>query len=824
MVNKVTKFVDVILPVAVPNLYTYRIPFDWNEQLAIGKRAIVQFGKKRLYSAIIANIHETPPTEYQAKYIESILDETPIVNSSQIKLWEWISEYYMCTIGEVMNAALPTGLKLVSTTKILLNEEIDFDIQQLSDKEYLIVEALQIQNVLEMKDVESILDIKTVYPIIKSLIEKEIVLVAEQLHEKYKPKLENYISLNPLYKNEEEIKQIFNDLERAPKQLEVFMLFLHEAKNNYDFEITKSKLTKLANTTSNTISAIVKKDYFIEEKKEKNRIIDYTGDIKEKKELTEFQEKAYQEIKGYFNENKPALLHGVTGSGKTEIYVKLIQEQLKENKQVLYLLPEIALTTQIISRLKFFFGDEIGVYHSKFNANERVEVWNELLKKENSRFKVIIGARSSIFLPFNDLGLIIIDEEHDSSFKQYDPAPRYNGRDAAIYLSGIHNSKVLLGSATPAIETYYNAKEGKYGLVELTKRFGNIKLPEILCADIQEATKKKKMTSHFSKFLLDYMKEYLENGEQIILFQNRRGYNPFWSCEDCGWSPQCKNCDVSMTYHKYSHLLKCHYCGYSIKPVSECKACGSSKLKMNGFGTEKIEDELSAILPDKVIKRMDLDTTRNKHGYQNIIDEFENKEIDILVGTQMVTKGLDFDNVGLVGVLNADTLLHYPDFRSFERSFQLLTQVSGRAGRKEKRGKVVIQTYSPNHWVIQKVIQNDYLGLYNQEILERRNFKYPPFYRLIKITIKHRDRSISQKGAKLLADSLKNKLGERVLGPETPHISRIKSLYINQIVIKYEKTLSPTKLKTYLQKVVNDLKKIKDYKSAVVVMDVDFYG
>jgi primosomal protein N' (replication factor Y) len=824
MANKITKFVDVILPVAVPNLYTYRVPFDWKEEIDIGKRVIVQFGKKRLYSAIIANIHEIPPAEYQAKYIESVLDENPIVNSIQINLWKWISEYYMCTIGEVMNAALPTGLKLISTTKILLNQEIILDVKALSDKEYLVVEALQIKHVLEMKDVESILDIKTVYPIIKALIDKEVVLVAEQLSEKYKPKLEGYISLPPNYKNEQEIKLIFEKLERAPKQLEVFMVFMQQAANDFDFEIIKSKLIKIATSTTPTVSSIIKKGFLTETKKEKNRIQSFDGDIKEKKELTNFQEKAYEEIKGYFKENKPALLHGITGSGKTEIYVKLIQEQLEQNNKVLYLLPEIALTTQIISRLKKFFGDKIGIYHSRFNANERVEVWNELLKKEKSRFQIIIGARSSIFLPFSNLGLIIIDEEHDASFKQYDPAPRYNGRDVAIYLSNIHKSKVLLGSATPAIETYYNAKEGKYGLVELTKRFGDIKLPEILCSDIQEATKKKKMTSHFSKFLLDYMKEYLSNGEQIILFQNRRGYNPFWSCEDCGWAPQCKNCDVSMTYHKYSHLLKCHYCGYAIKPVSDCRACGSSKIKMNGFGTEKIEDELSVLLPDKVIKRMDLDTTRNKNGYQNIIDAFENKEIDILVGTQMVTKGLDFDNVGLVGVLNADTLLHYPDFRSFERSFQLLTQVSGRSGRKGKRGKVVIQTYSPNHWVIQKVIQNDYLGMYKQEILERRNFKYPPFYRLIKITIKHRDKYISLNGSKLLAESLKKKLKERVLGPETPHISRVKNLYINQIVIKYEKNLSPTKLKAYLTKAVKDFKKIKDYKSAIIVMDVDFYG
>ncbi|MDC0015325.1 primosomal protein N', partial [Flavobacteriales bacterium] len=502
---------------------------------------------------------------------------------------------------------------------------------------------------------------------------------------------------------------------------------------------------------------------------------------------------------------------------------QLIQEELEKGNQVLYLLPEIALTTQIITRLRKKFGDKIGVYHSKYNASERVEVWNEMLKGKDSRFQIIIGARSSVFLPFSNLGLTIVDEEHDASYKQQDPAPRYQGRDASMYLANLHGAKVLLGSATPSIETYWNAKEGKFGLVTLTERFGDVKMPNIVISDLQEATKKKKMKSHFSQFLVDNMQSYLDNKEQIILFQNRRGYNPSWLCEACGWVPQCKNCDISLTYHKYTHQQKCHYCGYTEKPITKCKACGSNSLKMQGFGTEKVEEDLSLFFPKSSVKRMDYDTTRNKNGYQNIIDDFEQGVIDILVGTQMVTKGLDFDNVGIVGVLNADSLLHYPDFRSYERSFQLLTQVAGRAGRKEKQGKVVIQTYSPDHPVIQKVIDNDYHGMYEQEIEEREKYGYPPFYRLIQLTIKHRERERSEEAAKELGKLLKKQLGARVLGPETPAISRVKNLYINQIIIKYERKISPLKLKTFIQDTVGKFNNQPYYKSVRVMIDVDFY-
>ncbi len=819
MTNRVTLFADIILPLPIPNLFTYRIPLELNDSVEVGKRVIVQFGKKKLYSGIVAAIHENPPKAYQAKYVDSILDEAPIVNDSQLEFWKWISSYYLCNIGEVMNAALPTGLKLVSKTKIILNESSEIDWKQLSDKEHLILEALEIRNILELSEVESILELKSAYSIVKSLLEKNYIVVAEQVQEKYKPKLEKIIQLPDNF-GEEQVKIAFEKLERAPKQLEAFMMFMH--LQNQHPEIGKKKLIREANTNSATIKQLVLKGYFEETAKEESRI-----SIKSKEEeidsLTPIQEEALEKITNSFQKKQTVLLHGVTGSGKTEVYIQLIKEQIDKGNQVLYLLPEIALTTQIISRLRKKFGDKVGVYHSKYNSNERVEVWNEMLKGKESRFQIIIGARSAVFLPFQNLGLLIVDEEHDSSYKQHDPAPRYQGRDSAIYLAGLHGAKVLLGSATPSIETYWNAKEGKFGLVSLTERYGDVKMPEIVISDLKEATKRKKMKSHFSQFLLDNIQSYLDNKEQIILFQNRRGYNPSWLCESCGWVPQCKNCDISLTYHKYTHLQKCHYCGYTEKPISKCKACGSNSLKMQGFGTEKVEEDLSIYFPKNSIKRMDYDTTRNKNGYQHIIDDFEQGAIDMLVGTQMVTKGLDFDNVGIVGVLNADSLLHYPDFRSYERSFQLLTQVAGRAGRKEKQGKVIIQTYSPEHPVIQKVIENDYLGMYEQEIEEREKYGYPPFYRLIKLTIKHREREKSAEGAYELCKLLKKQLGARVLGPETPAISRVKNMYINQILIKYERKISPLKLKEFIRNTVGKFNSQRHYKSLRVVIDVDFY-
>jgi primosomal protein N' (replication factor Y) len=539
------------------------------------------------------------------------------------------------------------------------------------------------------------------------------------------------------------------------------------------------------------------------------------------KELSSSQKVALDEINTSFEKFNTTLLHGVTGSGKTEIYVQLIQEQLDLGKQILFLLPEIALTTQLIQRLSAYFGDQIGVYHSKFNQNERVEIWNHVLANDPNRYRIVLGARSSVFLPFRDLGLIIIDEEHESSFKQYDPSPRYNARDAAIVLAHYYGAKVLLGSATPAIETYYNAKQGKYGFVELHNRFGGIQLPEIFCADVKKERRQKSMHSHFTTYLIDEMRATLNRGEQIILFQNRRGYTPMWSCEICNWTPKCKNCDVSLTYHKQTNSLKCHYCGHSSPPVGSCSACGSNRLKMVGFGTEKVEDELSLVFPDKTIKRLDLDSTRSKNAYEVIINDFEQRNIDILIGTQMVTKGLDFDNVSLVGILDADMLLNRPDFRAFERSYQLMSQVAGRSGRKGKRGNVIIQTGDPDHWVIQKVINHDYKGFYESEVIERKNFFYPPYYKLIEFTLKHKDEYVVEKGAADLAGSLRDVFKERVIGPEFPVVRRIQNLYLKQIKLKLERDVSDKKIKERIQQLLDEFYSVPLNKSIRIIVDVD---
>jgi primosomal protein N' (replication factor Y) len=817
-----TYFVDVILPVPIPKMYTYRVPFELNDQMVVGQRVVVQFGRNKLYTALVRKIHENVPS-YTAKYLESVLDETPIIVEQQFKLWEWMSSYYMCCIGEVMAAALPGSLKLASESNIVLNPDFQRNYEDLSDKEYLITEALEIRNILSLKEVSEILEQKTVHHIIKSLIEKRVVLIEEELKEQYKPKKQSFVRLTPEVENEDRLKEAFDQLSKAPKQLEVLMIYLQMCKRYEEepTEVKRTQLQKAAGATASVVNQLAKKGIFEIYEKEIGRLGRYEGDVSSAKELSEHQQEALKGIEEQFEEKDVVLLHGVTSSGKTEVYVDLIEKALEKGKQVLYLLPEIALTTQIINRLRLYFGDRIGVYHSKFNQNERVEVWNKVLQHKKGDFDIILGARSALFLPFSNLGLIIIDEEHENTYKQYDPAPRYHARDSAMILARLHGAKTLLGSATPSIESAWNAHEGRYGKVMLTKRFGGVQLPEIQCADVKEETRKKLMKSIFSSFLLNEMKAALEKGEQIILFQNRRGYAPMWNCEVCGWAPQCIRCDISLTYHKHAHTLKCHYCGYNIQPPKRCDACGSGKLKMIGFGTEKIEEELAIFLPDVRIARMDLDTTRSKNSYQRIINDFEDKAIDVLVGTQMVTKGLDFDNVALVGILNADSMLAFPDFRAFERSYQLMAQVSGRAGRKKKRGKVIIQTYAPNHWIIQKVMSNDYEGMYAQEIIERKNFHYPPFFRLIRLTIRHKDPDLVDYASDKLAEMLRNVLGRRVLGPEFPLVSRIKNYYNKNILIKIERQAAVSKAKEVIEKQLLDFQSEKEFKPVRVIIDVD---
>ncbi|MEJ6756314.1 MAG: primosomal protein N' [Crocinitomicaceae bacterium] len=825
MSERKTLFVDVILPIPIRKEFTYRVPFELNDAIFTGARVVVPFGKSKLITGIITSVHENIPQEYQAKFIEHFLDERPIINPNQYTFWKWISSYYMAPIGDVMNAALPANFKLASETKIVIHPDYNIDQKLLTDREYEIVSALEMKEVLDLKEISEIIRIKTVQPIIKALIDKKAVLSLEELNEKFTPKTAVHIRLSDQYNNENKLTDFIGSIDgikSKEKQMNALLSLLRHI--DLQSEIPDSVLRNLImqdHISMSSLNTLEKNGIIVQEKLEISRFEsnDYEGS--EFKELSESQKVALDEVHNGFDQGKVALLHGVTGSGKTEIYVQLIQEQLDLGKQSLFLLPEIALTTQLIQRLSAYFGEQVGVYHSKFNQNERVEIWNHVLNNDPNKYKIVLGARSSIFLPFSNLGLIIVDEEHESSFKQYDPSPRYNARDCAIVLSKLHKANILLGSATPSIESYYNAVTEKYHLVTLRDRFGANQLPEIFCADLRKERRQKSMQSHFTSYLMENIRESLNLGEQVILFQNRRGYTPLWMCEICNWTPKCVNCDVSLTYHKHSNNLKCHYCSYTTKPVGSCKACGSNRLKMLGFGTEKIEDELSVIFEDKTIKRLDLDTTRSKNAYANILNDFDNGMIDILIGTQMITKGLDFDNVNLVGILDADMLLNRANFRAFERSFQLMTQVAGRSGRREKRGKVIVQTGDPDHWVIEKVIGHDFVGFYNSEIIERKNFFYPPYFKIIEITLKHKNENELNRAAAELAEKLRGTFKERVLGPEFPSVKRIYNLFLKKITIKVERDANDKKVKERIHLIMDEFFSAPLNKSIRSIVDVD---
>ncbi|MEA2105642.1 MAG: primosomal protein N' [Bacteroidota bacterium] len=817
-------FVDVILPLPLKQLFTYSIPKPLEKSVTTGKRVIVQFGRRKIYAAIIHTIHCKKPADYETKDILSVLDDKPIVNESQLKLWQWIADYYMCSLGEVFKAALPSGLKLESETKVIYNAK-NIKNEIFTSTESLVLDFLERTNIAKVNDIAQALNKKDALPIIKSLIDKKAVILEEKLKESYKPRTETYIELHESITTEKQLNEAFDSLKKAHRQLDVLISFIHlsgKFSKKEPAEVSRQSLIKKTGANHQNIQSLIKKNILTEYKKTASRLDYSSTNVKEAKQLSIAQEQAYQSIQKHFDEKQVVLLHGVTSSGKTEIYIQLIQEQIEQGKQVLYLLPEIALTAQIINRLKSVFGNRVGIYHSKFNDGERVEVYQNVLKStKESHYDIILGVRSSLFLPFSNLGLIIIDEEHENTYKQYDPAPRYNARDTAIVLAQIHHAKVLLGTATPSIESYFNAKTDKYGLVELNSRFQEIKLPEIILSDTLNARKKKQMKSHFSPILLDNIKQSLENNEQIILFQNRRGFAPFLECETCGWIPYCTHCDVSMTYHKQHNELVCHYCGYTIKNPKVCKACGNASLTTRGFGTEKIEDEIKIFFPDAKVKRMDLDSTRSKYAYENIIAGFEQGKTDILIGTQMISKGLDFDNVALVGILNADNMLNYPDFRAFERSYQLMAQVSGRAGRKNKQGKVIIQTSHPEHQILQFVLDNKYQEMYKSQLFERKNFNYPPFCRLIYISIKHKKADVVDKSSNFLANNLKKIFGKRVLGPESPVISRIQNMYIKKILIKIERQRSFKKAKKLLDEQIIQLITMENYKTIQVSIDVD---
>ena len=835
--ERITLFAEILLPLPIPGAYTYRIPFELNEKVKVGQRAVVQFGKIKIMSGLIISLSKNVPDCTNIKYIIDILDDEPVINQNQLKLWNWISSYYLCYLGEVMQAALPSALKLSSESKISLDDDYKLDSENLSDNEFLIVEALQIQPQLTITEVSKIIGYKKVMPIIKTMIEKKIIVMQEELQQKYKAKYERYVRLSNTYRDDAAMQELMDSLsKRAYKQLEMLMAFF-VLGGSADNDVLVSELMKKVNASSSIMSAMVEKGIFESYQKRVSRLKEYKALTSvDTIQFTEKQQEAFDDIHKGFDEKKPVLLHGVTASGKTEIYIKLIQEAIDEGKQVLYLLPEIALTEQIINRLKKYFGDKVGVYHSRYDNNERVEIWQQVMNFRNSgvqefrnsrkvgqgsKYQIIIGSRSAIFLPFNDVGLIIVDEEHDGSFKQIDPAPRYSARDLAVVMSKMFHARLVLGSATPSFESYFNAKQNKYHLVTITERYGGVEMPEIIVDDMRIETRRKTMQANFGKVLIDTMNKTLEEKNQVILFQNRRGFSLRIECDHCNYIPQCINCDVSLTYHKNQNILKCHYCGYTSNVPAECPSCRSTDLKMHGYGTERIEDDLKIVFPEANSARLDLDTTRTKNSYQYILEQFQNKETDILVGTQMVTKGLDFDSVKTVGILNADNMLTFPDFRAYERSFQLMEQVSGRAGRKGDKGKVIIQTFQPQHQVIQSVMSHDYVRFYEEQMPVRRQFNYPPYSRLILIRLKDVDSMKLNKAADELARAFRYAFKDNVLGPEYPIVSRVKNLYIKQMIIKINKDLYSNKVKDFIKGTIENFKHNNEFKSVKIQIDVD---
>ncbi len=816
------KYIDVIVPLPLGGTFTYSVPDEWADAVRIGMRVVVPFGKKKMYTAIVSILHtHKPELLYEVKDVICLLDNQPVLRYPQLKFWEWIGAYYQAYPGDVYQAAVPAGLKLESETLVCINP--DFEAEHiLSEKEQRILDALSDGKPVNVAELNKVTEIRDVLPTLKMLLEKGAVEVSEELTEKFRAKTDTFVRLSEAARHEEKLRRIFDELGRAKKQLDVLMMYIDLSKcliPAKQREVTRKELLEKSGASPAVLAALVERGVLETYLKEIGRLDISDLPTNAVYTLNEFQQTALSSIEKQFKEKPVVLLHGVTSSGKTEIYIHVIQKVLDEGKQVLYLVPEIALTTQLTSRLKRVFGKRLGVYHSKFSDAERVEIWNNVLNDKS--YEVIIGVRSSIFLPFRQLGLVIVDEEHESSYKQYDPAPRYNARNAAIVLASMHGAKTLLGTATPSIESYFNAETGKYGLVELHQRHEEMQLPEIVVVDTKEAYHKKRMEGHFSDVLLEKIAKALGNNEQIILFQNRRGYAPYIECKGCAYVPKCKNCDVSLTVHKVFNTLTCHYCGYTEPIPTICPVCKTPNLNTKGFGTEKIEDEIRQIFPDARVSRMDLDTTRSKKSYEKLITDFENHKVDILIGTQMVTKGLDFEHVSLVGILNADNMLNFPDFRAHERAYQLMAQVSGRAGRKNKRGLVVLQTSQPEHTVIGQVIRNDYAAMYKLQTEERKQFKYPPYFRMIQVTLRHKDVKVLQQAAFTLAGQLRAIFGSRVLGPIDPVVSRIQNLFIKQIILKIENEASPAKAKEMLQHASDELLTQSRFKAVRIGLDVD---
>ncbi|HUB59843.1 MAG TPA: primosomal protein N' [Puia sp.] len=860
-------YAEVIIPLALPTNYTWAVPEQWRNLVREGCRVEVEL-RNRKYAGIVKRIHTDKPDTFEPKAIGNVLDTEPIIYPSQQKLWEWIADYYLCSEGEVMAAALPAHFKLSSETILVFSEENGDDFTGLDTDEFIVAEALLIRKELKLAEVQQLLDSSHVYPVIKRLIEKKVCFVRESLKETYSPKKADFVLLNPEYAAEERLAELLNGWARAPKQLELLLAYLHLQKTAG--EVPRPELLKKSGASAEQLKGLVDKNILRIERRIIDRVMYYPREIHIDFELTPAQQTAFDAIESSFQQRAVCLLHGVTSSGKTQIYIRQIEAVIRQGRQALYLLPEIALTSQIIRRLQRHFGGYVGIYHSKFSQNERLETWNKIRAGE---IKVVLGARSAIFLPFADLGLIIADEEHDASYKQQEPAPRYHARDAAIYYASLFGAKVLLGSATPGVESYYNAMTGKYGLVELKERFGNVPLPEITVVDSKVTRPFRKLkvqpaavnadaptadarpadappadaqtpgaptaekasstddpltgSRDYGKPILtpalhSEIEKSLVAGRQIILFQNRRGYSPHQVCEVCGWIPQCRNCDVSLNFHKLTNKLHCHYCGTVYPPVSICAACGNHRFVQRNFGTERIEEFLGSAFPKARIARMDIDSVRGKTAHDTLIQQFEQQKIDILVGTQMVVKGLDFEHVNLVGILDADSIIHFAEFRATERAFQLMEQVSGRAGRKDGEGKVLIQVADTAHPVLGYVKAHDYSLFIQHELPFRQEFGYPPFTRIIRVTFRHTAKEVVESAAGFFAITLKKEFPNYLVGPAEPVIGRIRNQYLMELMLKLPKdgqTIAFAKHVIRQQTAI--LHSDRKFRSVVVIPDVD---
>jgi primosomal protein N' (replication factor Y) (superfamily II helicase) len=812
-------YAEVIIPLALPKNYTWSVPASILPQIRTGCRVEVELKNKK-YAGVVKRLHEEKPQAFEPKEILNLLDTEPIIYPAQLQLWEWISSYYLCSEGETMAAALPAHFKLNSETILVFNEEAGDEFSHLDNDEFIVAEALLIKKELKLTEVQQLLDSSHVYPVIKRLIEKKLCWVWEALKHTYAPKKQVYILLNPEYKDEDKLAGLLNEWSRAPKQMELLLAWLHLSKTQEQGEVTRAELLKKSGASDAQLKGLIEKKILRTEQRNIDRLQYLPQNINIDFELTPAQQAAFENINLSFKEKPVCLLHGVTSSGKTQVYIRQIEQCIREGRQVLYLLPEIALTSQIIRRLQKHFGGYIGIYHSKFSQNERLETWNKIRSGE---LKVILGARSSLFLPFVELGLIVVDEEHDGSYKQQEPAPRYHARDAAIYYASLFpGAKVLLGSATPSVESYFNAMAGKYGLAELNERYGNVKLPSIVIVDSKKIVNKEKNKIIISPDLHQAIERSLAEGKQTILFQNRRGYSPYQVCEVCGWIPQCKNCDVSLSFHKLTNKLHCHYCGTVYPPLQTCAACGNHKFIQRNFGTEKIEEHLEEAFPKARVARMDIDSVRGKNAHDSLIQQFELQKIDILVGTQMVVKGLDFEHVSLVGILDADSLLSFADFRVSERAFQLMEQVSGRAGRKDGNGIVLIQVANTRHPVLGYVQAHDYKLFFEQELIGRRQFFYPPYSRIILITFRHKDKETVHSAAHLFANNIREPFGQYLVGPAEPVVGRVRNQYLMEILLKLPKdgqTIPFAKLVIRQQMAI--LHGHKKFRSVVVIPDVD---